>query len=193
VLEESHDLERGRPGNPLRHFQQDSAIAVIQRMNARRSAGYDFHSARAPPWQQIVWADSQGVGEGSEVPGSRHRSPVKVVREVTSAELRIRPQYRCGVSRRFGQTPASPFYGGLQPLSKGRFPAGGSLRLVVLELLEDPANMVAGSRMAGGWWLVHDPLRQQIGETSRSIAVPQSSSPALLEWGKGCLERLSAP
>ena len=87
-------------GTP-RHFQENSAIALILRMNARRSAGYAFHSARAPPWQQIVGADSESVGEGSEVSGSRHRSPMKVVREVTSAELRICAQHRCGLPRRF--------------------------------------------------------------------------------------------
>jgi hypothetical protein len=37
-LEKSHDLERCLPGDPLRHLQEDSAIALILRTEAPRSA-----------------------------------------------------------------------------------------------------------------------------------------------------------
>src|SRR5687768_1823579 len=103
-------------------------------MNARRWAGYDFDSAGGPSGPQIVGADSKGVGEGSEVPGSRHRSAMKVVREVTSAELRICAQNRCGLPRRFAQTPASAVNGGFQPLGKGRLLAV-VLGMIPLKLL----------------------------------------------------------
>ncbi len=49
-LEESHYFKRCLPGNPLRHFQDHSAIALILRTNdARRSAGYDFDLAAGAP------------------------------------------------------------------------------------------------------------------------------------------------